>query len=55
MKPVKSRRSCGKCIRGLLCKSCNHALGYMKDNPDVLRAAADYVEFYRIGKEIQEV
>lgn len=31
-------------VRGLLCHACNQALGLMRDNPDVLRRAAAYVE-----------
>ena len=31
-------------VRGLLCLNCNQALGKFKDNPEVLRAAADYLE-----------
>jgi len=31
-------------VRGLLCKTCNTALGNMKENPDLIRALADYVE-----------
>jgi hypothetical protein len=31
-------------VRGLLCESCNHGLGRMKDDPSILRAAADYIE-----------
>jgi len=31
-------------IRGLLCGNCNRALGYAKDNPETLRAMANYLE-----------
>jgi hypothetical protein len=33
-------------IRGVLCLSCNTALGYMKDDSERLRAAAAYLERY---------
>jgi hypothetical protein len=33
--------------RGLLCRDCNWALGKVKDDPQVLRALADYVESHR--------
>lgn len=39
-----SNRSCGRCIRGILCGRCNTAIGSLKDDPALLRAAADYVE-----------
>jgi hypothetical protein len=41
-------RSCGACIRGLICQPCNAALGFMHDDPARLRAAANYVEAARI-------
>lgn len=31
-------------VRGLLCFSCNRAIGYLKDSPERLRAAARYLD-----------
>lgn len=42
-------RSCGRCVRGLLCISCNHMLGKAHDNPEVLEAAADYLRQFKGG------
>lgn len=33
-------------VRALLCHDCNTALGKFKDNPDLMRKAADYIEKY---------
>lgn len=37
-------RSCGKCIRGILCDSCNRALGAMKDKIERLQSLIDYLK-----------
>lgn len=37
------KRSCGKCIRGLLCGHCNKAVGLFEDDPDTLYSAARYL------------
>lgn len=31
-------------VRKLLCHNCNRALGLFKDNPELMRKAADYIE-----------
>ena len=31
-------------VRGLLCRSCNRALSYVRDDPERLRRAADYLQ-----------
>jgi hypothetical protein len=38
-------------VRQLLCFNCNGGLGQFKEDPAVLRAAADYVERHRGGQE----
>lgn len=36
--------TCGECNRGVLCRGCNMAIGYAKDNPQTLVALAGYLE-----------
>lgn len=31
-------------VRGLLCSKCNTAIGFLQDNPDFMRNAANYIE-----------
>jgi hypothetical protein len=41
--PTTARKSCGKCIRGLLCSACNRGLGCFKDDPTLHTSAAVYL------------
>jgi len=41
------KKSCGKCVRGLLCNHCNPMLGHADDDPAILRSAADYLDRWR--------
>jgi len=37
------KRSCGNCIRGLLCQRCNQGVGLFDDDPDLFMRAASYL------------
>lgn len=37
-------QSCGRCVRGLLCRTCNLGLGSFRDNPTALQRAIDYLK-----------
>lgn len=39
-------RSCGKCVRGLLCHNCNSALGLLKDNVEHINLLSTYLVGY---------
>ncbi|WP_104633125.1 endonuclease VII domain-containing protein [Streptomyces sp. MH60] len=40
--PERSK-SCGECVRGLLCDLCNVGIGSLRDDTEILRAAVEYL------------
>lgn len=50
--PGNKGKTCGGCIRGLICARCNTGLGLFEDDPSLLRAAADYLAGRTTQKEI---
>jgi hypothetical protein len=39
-----TQKTCGKCIRGLLCTKCNTMLGHANDSPELLKTAIRYLK-----------
>ena len=46
------RKSCGKCVRQILCNSCNSMLGYARDDIEILEAAKKYLERHSRPKNL---
>lgn len=44
-------KSCGHCIRGLLCRTCNQGLGQFGDTIEGVRNALRYLEAHRARRE----
>lgn len=38
-----SRKTCGKCIRGILCDACNVGIAKFNDDPAIMAAAIQYL------------
>lgn len=38
------RKTCGKCVRGILCEKCNFAIGYARDDVQILKNLIDYLQ-----------
>lgn len=39
-----SQKTCGECVRGILCASCNLAIGQFGDDVERMRSAIDYLD-----------
>lgn len=50
----KNKQTCGKCVRGFLCNSCNTGLGRFRDDPDFLKEAFNYIIFHREKMNLDE-
>lgn len=50
--PFGGPRSSDGAVRGLLCGSCNQGIGYLCDDPVLLRRAADYLDRYKGSKRV---
>lgn len=45
-------KTCGKCVRGILCQHCNKGLGCFQDNERLLQNASLYLKNYREEQNI---
>lgn len=41
------RKTCGNCVRAILCRACNQGLGLLQDDPELLQKAINYILKYR--------
>lgn len=41
------KKTCGKCVRGLLCSNHNAMLGYANDDTNILRRAINYLNHHK--------
>jgi hypothetical protein len=49
---VRGKKSCGNCIRGILCGNCNSGIGMLQDDPKVIIEASKYLKNYKKKQEI---
>lgn len=43
----ESKKSCGRCVRGLVCGRCNVGIAMFRDRPEVLEVAAQFLRTKR--------
>lgn len=44
------KKSCGKCVRGLICTNCNFGIGSLKDSIPLLQSAIQYIQENTSGR-----
>lgn len=49
-----TEKTCGNCLRGLLCYRCNAGIGLLDDSVEKIVAAAGYIQFFNIMKYLRE-
>jgi hypothetical protein len=47
-----SDKTCGQCVRGILCSLCNTGLGHLRDDTDILRTAIAYLEHHSLATRL---
>jgi len=45
--------TCGKCVRGILCSSCNKGLGHFRDSPELMQKAIWYLKREIAREEVE--
>jgi hypothetical protein len=48
-------KSCGKCVRALLCRRCNSVLGLMEENSDLLFNMVNYIDSWKDKLTLKEL
>lgn len=42
-------KTCGSCIRGLICDKCNRGVGLLQDSPEILESALKYLTSSKVA------
>ncbi len=42
--PYRPKKACGRCVRGLLCSTCNSGLGMLREDPRLIYRAIAYLQ-----------
>lgn len=47
-------KTCGECVRGVLCNNCNLGIGMLGDSPEVLDRASEYLKKWKSTSSLRE-